>query len=140
MSLEAKREKILNGLKLLPSTDEQLSYLISRGRKYPPLDESLRTKDRLLPGCVSQLWLAPEIIDGRCFFHMDSDALFSKGIAAIICEFYNNETPEDILGADAGFLAEAGVPISPNRSNGLSSLVAHIRKFAAEAAASSVKS
>lgn len=141
MSLEAKREKILHRLQLLPGTDEQLAYLISCGRKYPPLDDALRTDDRLLPGCVSRLWLAPEIVDGRCIFHMDADAQISKGIASIICEFYNNETPEDILGADAGFLAEAGVTqhLSPNRSNGLASLVAHIRKFAAEAAASSLK-
>jgi len=86
----------------------------------------------LLPGCVSQLWLQPELRDGRCWFQMDADAMISKGIAAVVCGFYQGETPADILAVEPDFLAEAGLTqvLSSNRSNALASLRRRIKAFA----------
>ena len=71
------------------------------------MDPALKTDARLLPGCVSRLWLYPEFRDGRCWFKMDAEALISKGIAAVVCGFYDGETPADIIATEPEFLAEA---------------------------------
>lgn len=132
MSLEQKRADLVETIGLLPDEEERLAYLLTRGRKYPPLDAVYKTPERLLPGCVSQLWIHPEYRDGRCYFGMDADALITKGIAAVVCGFYNGELPADIVAMEPDFLAEVGVTqvLSPNRANGLASLRTRIKAFA----------
>ena len=132
MSLEQKRADLIETIGLLPDGEERLAYLLSQGRKFPPLDAVHKTPDRLLPGCVSQLWIYPEYRDGRCYFHMDADALITKGIAAVVCNFYSGETPADIVATEPDFLGEVGITqvLSPNRANGLASLRQRIKAYA----------
>ncbi|HLP02140.1 MAG TPA: SufE family protein [Opitutaceae bacterium] len=132
MSLEQKRAELVETIGLLPDGEERLAYLLSRGRSFPPLESRFKTDERLLPGCVSQLWLVPEYRDGRCYFGMDADALIAKGIAAVVCAFYNGETPADIIAMEPDFLREVGITqvLSPNRANGLASLRQRIKAFA----------
>jgi len=119
-------------LAMLPDAEEKFEFLLDAGRDYPPLDEALKTDDRLIPGCVSQLWLAPEMRDGKCFFGMDATALTSKGIAAVVCNLYNDASPAEVVEVGVEFFGEVGLHqvISPNRRNGLSNLRARIKQFA----------
>ncbi len=132
MSLEQKRAELVETIGLLPDGEERLAYLLSRGRSFPALESRFKTEERLLPGCVSQLWLVPEYRDGRCYFGMDADALIAKGIAAVVCAFYSGEAPADIISMETDFLAEVGITqvLSPNRANGLASLRQRIKAFA----------
>jgi len=132
MSLDAKRTALLADLLVLPPGEERFGYLLAVARRYPPLAPELRTDAHLVPGCVSRLWLAPEFCDGRCYFGMDGDALISKGVAAVVCNFYDGETAADIVATEPDFLSEAGLAqmLSPNRSSGLASLRGLIRNFA----------
>jgi cysteine desulfuration protein SufE len=137
MTLDEKRQTLIDDLTTLPDAEERFTYLLAKAKKWPALDAALKTEARLLPGCVSRLWLYPEFRDGRCWFRMDAEALISKGIAAVVCGFYSGETPEDILANEPDFLAEAGLTqvLSANRSNALANLRKRIRAFA-EACAS----
>jgi cysteine desulfuration protein SufE len=137
MTLAEKRQTLIDDLTTLPDAEERFTYLLAKAKKWPALDAALKTEARLLPGCVSRLWLYPEFRDGRCWFRMDAEALISKGIAAVVCGFYSGETPEDILANEPDFLAEAGLTqvLSANRSNALANLRKRIRAFA-EACAS----
>jgi cysteine desulfuration protein SufE len=132
MTILEKRDALIETLTLLPDDEERFTYLISTGRRYPVMDPGDRLDERLLPGCLSRLWLFPEYRDGRCYYQMDADAQITKGIAAIVCHLYSGETPADIIGLEIDFLAEAGVTqlLSPNRRNGLSSLRKRIKAFA----------
>lgn len=137
MSLPAKRQALIDDLVTLPDAEERFVYLMDKAKKWPPLDPGLKTEDRLLPGCVSRLWLAPEYREGRCWFRMDAEALISKGIAAVVCGFYSGETPEEILAHEPDFLGEAGLTqvLSANRSNALSNLRRRIKAYAEACAA-----
>lgn len=117
---------------VLPDAEERFTYLLQKARKFPAMEPGLKTPERLLPGCVSQLWLYLELRDGKCWFQMDADAMISKGIAAVVCGFYQGETPADILAVEPDFLAEAGLTqvLSANRSNALASLRRRIKAFA----------
>jgi cysteine desulfuration protein SufE len=68
---------------------------------------------------------------------MDAEALISKGIAAVVCGFYQGEAPADILATEPDFLAEAGLTqvLSANRSNALSNLRKRIKAYAEACAA-----
>lgn len=132
MTIHEKRDALVETLSLLPDNDERFTYLIGLGRRYPTMDPKDRLDERLLPGCISRLWLLPEYRDSRCHFQMDADAQITKGIAAVVCQLYSGETPRDIIDMDIQFLADVGVTqlLSPNRRNGLSSLRSRIKAFA----------
>lgn len=132
MTLAEKRQTLIDDLTSLPDAEERFLYLLGKAKKWVPLDPALKTEDRLLPGCVSRLWLYSEFRDGRCWFHMDAEAQISKGIAAVVCGFYTGETPSEILAIEPDFLAEAGLTqvLSANRSSALVNLRKRIRAYA----------
>lgn len=119
-------------LSMLPDPDERFVHLMRLGRTYPAMDEKYRLKENLLPGCVSQLWLVPDLVDGRCEFHMDADAQITKGLAALLCRLYGGAPPAEVAVVEPDFMEELGLTqhLSPNRRNGLGNLRARIREFA----------
>ncbi|MSU52817.1 MAG: SufE family protein [Opitutaceae bacterium] len=133
MTLSAKRALLVATFTSLPDSDARFFHLINLGRRYPPLDPALKADAWLVPGCVSRLWFIPQLRDGRCAFALDAEAAISKGVAALVCDYYEGATPEEILTDDLDFRALAGLQglLSPNRSNGLASLLGRIRAFAA---------
>ncbi|MBM3874018.1 MAG: SufE family protein [Verrucomicrobia bacterium] len=133
MSLVEKHLRIVADLGRWPDADERFRAIIDAGRRFPKLDASCRTDERLVPGCVSRLWLMSEWREGLCYFHMDAEARISKGLAALVCEFYSGEHPADVLTTEPTFIQEIGLSrmISPNRSNGIAGLRGQIKVFAA---------
>jgi cysteine desulfuration protein SufE len=126
--IQARKATLIRRLSMLPPGDERLLYILQLGRKYPAMDEALKSADRLLPGCISQLWIQTDHVEGGLVFQMDADAAISKGIAASVCGFYNGMCPAAILAVEPDFFEETGLStlISPNRSNALSSLRKYI--------------
>lgn len=133
-SYEEKRDEFAENLRLLPDTEERFRYLIQLGRKFPPIDDSLKKVDSLLPGCMSNLWFCPEFKNGKCYYRMDADAALVKGVAALFCNLYSGEIPETVLANEPDFLEEGGLTmhLSSRRLTGLGNLRAAIKKFAFE--------
>lgn len=75
-------------------------------------------------GCQSIMYLHTTLIDGKLTFYAHSDALISRGLAAILLEHYNGKTPKDLLLSEPTFLQEEGIisSLSPTRANGVASL------------------
>jgi cysteine desulfuration protein SufE len=76
--------------------------------------------------------LVPTFKGGKCHFQTDSDSAIMKGIAVMLCEFYSNQTPEEIVTLDPSFLSQVGITqhLTPNRRNGLARIWEKIRDFA----------
>lgn len=132
MSIEEKRDEIVGELMPFEDHFERFAYIIDRAKSHPPLDEAYKIKTFLIEGCLSQLWIFPEFKDGKCNFYTDSDAAITKGTAALLCELYSGETPEDIIAVEPDFLAEVGITqhLSPNRRNGLTNVRKKIKAYA----------
>jgi cysteine desulfuration protein SufE len=83
---------------------------------------------------MSNLWLVPELRDGRCWFQCDADSVVVKSIAHLLCSFYSDTAPADILALDPSFLRAAGITehLSSNRRNALTRVWGLIRSFAEE--------
>ena len=95
----------------------------------PTLAPELKTKDRLIEGCQSNVWLATELKDGKMQFSADSDAIITKGIIGLLIQVYNNESPAEILQAELFFINQIGLAehLSPTRANGLLSMVKRMK-------------
>ena len=132
MSIEDKRDKLVE--ELIPFEDhlERLTYVIDRAKDLPGLEDAYKIDTFLIKGCVSQLWIFPSFSDGICNFQADSEASITKGTASLLCELYSGETPEDVLRLEPDFLGEVGITqhLSPNRRNGLTGVREKIKAYA----------
>lgn len=132
MTLEQKRDALVEEITLIPDAYERLGYIVDRGKKADGLTEDLRIDSFKIEGCMSQLWVVPAYKEGLCSFKSESDSAIVKGIASLLCDFYSEAQPDDIRKTDADFLSEVGITqhLSPNRRNGLSRIVESIQHFA----------
>jgi cysteine desulfuration protein SufE len=132
MKIEDKRDQLIE--ELIPFEDhlERLTYVIDRAKDNPGLDEEYKIETFLIKGCVSQLWVFPSFVDGKCHFQADSEASITKGTATLLCDLYSGESPEDIVRLEPDFLSEVGITqhLSPNRRNGLTGVREKIKAYA----------
>ncbi|ADE55517.1 SufE family protein [Coraliomargarita akajimensis] len=132
MSLAEKQSTLVEEIMLIPDAYERLGHIVELGKNADGLSEDLRIDTFKIEGCMSQLWVVPEFKDGLCYFRSESDSAIVKGIASLLCTFYSEAKPEEILANDASFLGEVGITqhLSPNRRNGLSRIVESVQRFA----------
>jgi cysteine desulfuration protein SufE len=111
---------------------ERYNYLIELGKSLPMIDQKYRNDEYLIRGCQSRVWLNAELDDGRVYFTADSDAIITKGIAALLVHVFSGHTPDEILEADLGFIDDIGLRehLSPTRSNGMASMISQMRYYA----------
>jgi cysteine desulfuration protein SufE len=78
------------------------------------------------------MYLEATLQSSKLFLNADSEALISKGLAALLIKAYSGETPDTIAHCPPVFIKEIGLQnaLSPARSNGLASLYHKIRQEA----------
>lgn len=133
-------EDVRDDLEFLDDWEERYRYIIDLGKQLPELPESLRTEDRFVRGCQSQVWLVTDYDDseGRLYLAVDSDAIIVRGLAAIVLTALNRRSPEQIAAVDMdAFFQDIDLfgHLSPTRGNGLRAMVARIKQEAAAMAA-----
>lgn len=112
--------------------EDRYKELIKVGKEAPAYPEAQRLEKFQVKGCQSQVWLFPELKDGRVYFHTDSDALLVKGIVGLLALVYSGATPTEILTDKGDFLKDIGITehLSMNRTNGLASMLKQIQMYA----------
>lgn len=112
--------------------EDRYKELIQLGKTLPAYPEDKRDEKYKIKGCQSQVWLYPELKDGRVYFYADSDALLVKGIVGILVSVYSDSTPAEILSMKPDFLKEVGITehLSMNRTNGLAAMMKQIQMYA----------
>jgi len=122
----------------LDEWDDRYKYLIDLGRSLPPYPEVKRDEAHKVRGCASQVWFDPRIEargDRRVLaLSGDSDAHIVKGLVALLFALYADKTPAEILAVDARGALEPldlSAHLTPQRSNGLFSMIKRINDIAA---------
>ena len=133
-------DDIESDFSLLDDWEDRYRYVIELGRQLAPLAAGEKTEATRVRGCASQVWLVPSIDEstGRLRFHGESDAHIVQGLIAILLTIYDDKSPADILATDAlATFKTLGLDdhLTPQRSNGLKSMVNRIRSIAEAAAA-----
>lgn len=110
-------------------TSEESKYrkIMELGKILPKLDACHKKPSNLVKGCQSIMYIHSWMEGPYLMFEMESDALISAGLAAIMIKIYSGETPETILKCPPTCLDDLGIAASltPNRANGLYSI--HLR-------------
>lgn len=119
--------------------EARFTHLIDLGKALPALRPDEYNELNKVRGCSSQVWLVAEpsaTNPGALHFRGASDAAIVAGLVAVIVNLYSDQQPADILAFDApAFFKEIGVAdaLTPQRSNGLASMITRIRAIASAA-------
>ncbi len=126
-------DQLLDDFALFDDWEDRYKYIIELGQSLAPLSADEHSDAHKVPGCVSQVWLVTEQLNGQLMFRGDSDAHLVKGLIAILLILFNNKSADDILAIDAAAAFQRlGLKdhLTPQRSNGFASMVQRIRKDA----------
>ena len=134
MTLQERKEQIIEDFSLYDEWLDKYEYLIELGKSLTGFPEEKKTDDRLIKGCQSRVWLDAQVSGGLLVFSADSDAIITKGIISLLVSVYSGRTPEEILSDDFTWLDSIGLRenLSPTRANGLVSMIETIRKKASD--------
>ena len=136
MSLEEKKQAVIEEFSMYDEWLDKYEYLIELGKALEAYPEEEKTEEKLIKGCQSRVWLDYELKDGKLYFRADSDAIITKGIISLLISVYSGRTPAEIAADDFGFIDQIGLKenLSPTRANGLVSMIETIKNAAREAA------
>lgn len=137
MTIQEKQQEIIDEFAVYDDWMDKYEYIIELGKSVPTLAPELKTQERLIEGCQSNVWLATELKDGKMYFSADSDAIITKGIIGLLIQVFNNESPATILQAELFFINQIGLAehLSPTRANGLLSMVKRMKTEALQSLA-----
>ena len=131
-------DEITDNFDLLDEWDDRYRYVIELGRTLPPLADAAHNEENKVRGCASQVWLLTHVDrDGAggpvLRFEGDSDAHIVRGLIAILFALVSGKPANEILKADPlAVFDQLGLRenLTPQRSNGLRSMVGRIRRDA----------
>lgn len=127
-------ESLIADFELLDDWEDRYRFVIELGRSLPPFPEEARTEANKVQGCASQVWLTSEHHQGPdgpvITFRGDSDAHIVRGLVAVLLTLVSGKSPRTILETDPlATFRRIGLEghLTPQRSNGLASMVKRIR-------------
>ncbi len=139
-------DQILEDFSYLDEWEDRYRHVIELGKALPPMNEALKTPATKVSGCASQVWIHStprNSVNGNgngsgkdigISLVGDSDALIVKGLMAIVFAMFAPLSAREIVELDAAAaLAKLGLAehLTPQRSNGLASMVKRIKSDAA---------
>lgn len=130
-------EEIIENFELLDDWEDRYKYLIELGNLLPEFSQSSQTDEKKVQGCVSQVWIdytassseSDPVID----FVGTSDAHIVRGLIAVTLSIFSGKKASEIENLDEQVLfakMELSEHITPQRSNGLKSMVVRIKDIA----------
>jgi cysteine desulfuration protein SufE len=133
-SIAEVEAQFIDDFNQLENWEEKYDYLIELGDSLPEMPADLKTVDNLVKGCQSSVWFATRCVNDRLLIEADSDSLIIKGIVAILVQVLSGQPAAEISQADLTMFETLGLwrHLSSQRSNGVTALMAHLRKSAVD--------
>lgn len=132
METDAIIQQLTRQFTNLSDWTDRYALLIDMGKSLPKLEDDEKSEKLLIKGCQSRVWIKAELREGRVYFRADSDAVITKGLAALLLQVFSGQTPQTILDTKVDFLDQIGLKehLSPTRSNGLNDMIKQIKLYA----------
>ena len=133
-----KLDQIVERLKGTADPKRRYEYVLWLAKKLQPLPDELRNDAFRVKGCVSQVYVVGQLVEGKLHWQGDSDAAITKGLLALLIEGLEGLDPAAAAGIDPGFLSETGLQASltPSRANGFLNILKMMQAQASALAAS----
>ena len=134
MTINEKQDELISDFELFDDWMDRYEQIIEMGAELDAMDDAVKNEETLVKGCQSQVWLHASDRDGKLVFEADSDAQIPRGIVAMLVHLMSGHSAKEIAEAELYAIERIGLSqhLSPNRANGLASMV---KRMKAEAAA-----
>jgi cysteine desulfuration protein SufE len=132
MTINEVQDAIIEEFSVFDDWMDKYNLLIDIGKELPVIAPEYKTRDFLIEGCQSKVWLHPEFVDGKISFTADSDAIITRGIVSLLIKVLSGRSPGEIISSELYFIDKIGLKqhLSPTRSNGLLSMIRQIKLYA----------
>lgn len=121
---------------------EKLELLLDYAERLPPLPEHLQGNHNLMDQveeCMTPVFVDAELREGKIYFHFEvpRESPTVRGYAALMQEGLDGASPEEVLQVPAEFYLEMGLHevLTQQRLNGISAILAHMKRMAVKAEA-----
>ncbi len=133
-----KLDQIVERLKSTADPKRRYEYVLWLAKKLQSLPDEFRNDAFKVKGCVSQVYVVGQLVEGKLHWQGDSDAAITKGLLALLIEGLEGLEPAAAAGIDPGFLSETGLQASltPSRANGFLNILKMMQAQASALAAS----
>ncbi|WP_398329314.1 SufE family protein [Vulcanococcus sp.] len=133
-----KLDQIVERLKGTADPKRRYEYVLWLAKKLQPLPDEFRNDAFKVKGCVSQVYVVGQLVEGKLHWQGDSDAAITKGLLALLIEGLEGLDPAAAAGIDPAFLSETGLQASltPSRANGFLNILKVMQAQASALAAS----
>ena len=127
--IEEIEKEIVNDFSFFEDWTDKYQYIIELGQKLIDFPKEKMTDDYKIKGCMSSLWVASELKDGRIYFNAESDSSIVKGLVYLLIRVLSGQTPEDIINAKLEFIDKIGLRkhLAQTRANGLASMIKQLK-------------
>ena len=138
--MAASIDELIADFDFIDEWEDRYRHVIELGRALPVMNEALKTPATKVSGCASQVWIHSTVVDGPKGKQLklvgDSDALIVKGLIAVVFLMFAPLTARETV--DYNALAQferLGLKehLTPQRSNGVASMIKRIKADAAAA-------
>lgn len=139
---EKKEQALMEKFSEVNDPQKVYEIIITLGKSLPIPASSIQTEANLVEGCQSTAYIASELnSESLMLYQIQSEALISAGLAALLFAIYNKEPAALILMCPPSFIQKLGLhsSLSPGRSNGLASLYARMKQDALHLFLNSIK-
>lgn len=126
-------EELLENFSFLDDWEERYKYILDLGKFLEEFPAEFKNDIYAVSGCVSQVWLKIKVRNNQLFFIADSDSHLVRGLLKVILTLFSSKSKEEILEIDfEDFFQKIGLHehLTPQRSNGVFSIVKKIREYA----------
>jgi cysteine desulfuration protein SufE len=132
MSIEERQQEIIEEFGMFEDWMQKYEYIIELGKDLPLIDEAYKTEENLIKGCQSRVWLHASAEGDEIVFTADSDAIITKGLAALVVRVMSHANAHEIAQADLHFVKAIGLQehLSPTRSNGFAAMIKQMKMYA----------
>ena len=112
--------KLVAKLKSTNDPKRKYEYILWLGKKLDNPNGSILISENKVKGCVSEVFVKGNLVNGKIFWQGYSDALITKGLLSFLVNGLDELSPKDIVELKKDFIDETGLnkSLTPSRSNG----------------------
>ncbi len=131
-TISEEQQDIIEEFSFFDNWQDKYEHIIDMGKKLDMLPDKYHTKEFKVEGCVSEVFLVPKKNNNLLNFQADSNSVITRGLITMLLRIYSDRIPEDIINNPPEFIDKVGLGIhlTPNRTNGLHSMVKKIMEYA----------
>lgn len=115
-----KLMRIVERFQRRPDPKQRYKQLLSYANKLAPMEETGKTPENKVSGCVSQVFITADLVADKVVYQGDSDAQLVKGLVALLIDGLSDLTPVEITQVSPDFIEAMGLnaSLTPSRANG----------------------